>query len=149
MNKVFKSLKLGIIKAYHIPNLPENVYNFYNHIFMRIFRVIGGLCVYFTFFNKLTDVKIVKYIILVIAIIQLTLIFIITMYKIVYSIKKLINNPEEFEVRNSPLPAGLDILASKLSKFVYCWTLGCNAVVSTSTVMPAAIGASYGAKRDS
>ena len=37
------SIYLGIMKGYSIPTLPVSVEKFYNHIFVRIFRVIGGI----------------------------------------------------------------------------------------------------------
>lgn len=35
---------LGIKKGYNIPILPEKVNSFYNLLFIRVLRFIGGIC---------------------------------------------------------------------------------------------------------
>jgi hypothetical protein len=45
----FKSLanraKLGFVKGYQTPTLPPHIIAFQNKVFMRIFRVLGGLSI--------------------------------------------------------------------------------------------------------
>jgi hypothetical protein len=125
-----RNLKLGIIKAYHIPMLPENVLIFYNNPFIRMLRVIGGLCVLLVLTKKYVLLPFpLNYFSLVFAVIQLFQIIIISIIKIVYSIKKLRKNPEEFEIRNSPL----NHYASHFAKLAYCWKVGC--IVSVSIIV--------------
>uniref|UniRef100_UPI00315D8D1C hypothetical protein n=1 Tax=Infundibulicybe hongyinpan TaxID=2486348 RepID=UPI00315D8D1C len=61
-------------------------------------------------------------IILIIGLIHLLSMTIISIVKINYSIKKLRNNPEDFEIRNSPL----NIFGSKITQFAYCWIVSCT-----------------------
>jgi len=37
------SIYLGVIQANSIPTLPVRVESYYNHILVRIFRVLGGI----------------------------------------------------------------------------------------------------------
>lgn len=74
-----------------------------------------------------------NYIALVLAIIHIFQIIIISIIKVIYSINKLIKNPEEFEVRNSPL----NKYASHLAKLFYCWKFSCNGVTTGLGVIAA------------
>ena len=121
----FSSIKKGIIKAYSIPLLPENVSRVYNHIIIRILRVIGGLSVLLVLSKNYTVLLFpFNWIVLLFAVIQIVQIIIISILKITYGIRKIINNPDEFEIRNSPL----NHYASLLAKLGYCWRFGCTAV---------------------
>lgn len=58
----------------------------------------------------------------IIAFIQFIQIFIISVWKIIFGINKILYHKEEFEVRNSPL----NRLASITSNLLYCWKIGCQ-----------------------
>lgn len=121
-NLNLKSIILGIKKGYNIPSLPNSITIFYNNIFIRIFRFIGGISVLTVLFKKhLILPEYLQNIILIIALLQISLFFIITLIRIFYGLNKLINHPNEFEVRNSPI----DLLATHLGKLVYCAKIGC------------------------
>ena len=51
--KIINNLKLGNIKVYKTPTLPNQVINFNKNIFVRIFRVIGGICLLLTLTKNL------------------------------------------------------------------------------------------------
>lgn len=49
LTKIFSSANknsifLGIKKGFSVPLLPTKIYAIYNHIYFRILRFIGGLC---------------------------------------------------------------------------------------------------------
>lgn len=120
-NLKINSILLGIQKGYNIPSLPNSITLFYNNIFIRIFRFIGGISVLTVLFKKhLIFPEYLQNILLIIALLQISLFFIITLIRIVYGLNKLINHPNEFEVRNSPL----NLLATHIGKLVYCAKVG-------------------------
>lgn len=97
------SVKLGIVKGYKISTLPNKIEIYYSHPLIRIFRIIGGFCAVLVWTNNYSSFPDpLKYITLYIAIIQLSQIMIITIIRIIYSIRKMIKSPEDFEIRNSP-----------------------------------------------
>ena len=100
------SFYLGIQRAYIIPTLPLRVENYYNHIFVRIFRVLGGIS--FLMLVTKPDLylqlpEICHFFFTIIASIHVTQVIIIFIIKTVYSLYTLIYKREKFEVRNSPL----------------------------------------------
>ena len=55
LNQITNSLTYrGIKKGLEVPTLPDNIYKAYNHIFVRIFRVIGGICLLLVLSQKYT-----------------------------------------------------------------------------------------------
>lgn len=66
----------------------------------------------------------IAWIVLVVGIIQLMQRVIISIIKVIYGIRKLSNNPKDFQVRNSPL----NKYAYQLASLAYCWRVGCRAV---------------------
>lgn len=121
----FNSIKLGIKKGISIPTLPYKFNRIYSHFFIRILRVIGGFFAIMVLTKNHTLFPYpFDYIAIFIAIIQIFQIIIISIIKVIYSIKKLIKNPKEFEVRNSPL----NRYASQIAQLVYCWKFTCTAV---------------------
>ena len=96
---------------------------FYEHIFTRIFRFLGGASVLIilikafeyidlqTYFNEIVS-DIITYSIFLLA--SVFIFFHIT--KIIYSIYLLRKKPEMFEIRNSPL----NLFASQIAKLLYC-----------------------------
>jgi len=100
------SFYLGIQRAYIILTLPLSVENYYNHIFVRIFKVVGGIS--FILLATKSDLylqlpHIFHWICSIIASIHVTQVFIIFIIKIIYGTYALIYKREKFEVRNSPL----------------------------------------------
>jgi hypothetical protein len=95
--------------------LPSKVLNIHNHIFTRIFRVIGGISI-ITFLTKkyLLLPYPINYIILFIALLHFLYISIISIIKLIYGIRVLRSN--ELEVKNSPV----DKLASTAGRILYC-----------------------------
>jgi hypothetical protein len=122
----------GILKGFNIPLLPDKISNIYNYIFVRILRVIGGICLilvlskfYLQFPNYLGKI------ILLLSVVQTTQILIISLIKIIYGIYNLIKNPKLFEVRNSPI----NTFATHLAKFIYCAKVGCGITVGTGVAV--------------
>ena len=129
MKNFINEIKLGLIKSNSIPTLPSKVENFHTHIFTRIFRFIGGICVilnltkYYTLFPSF-----LPQIILIISIFHISYFMIILFIKIIFMSYNLIYKKELFEVRNSPL----HLFATKIGKTLYCLKVGCY--VSGATV---------------
>ena len=95
------SFVLGIEKGFNMPTIPPRIEAFYYHPFMRIFRVIGGICLilvltkkYIIFYANL------HFFILIIAAIHITLIVIILNIRVIFGIYTLIYKKKDFEVRN-------------------------------------------------
>ena len=119
MQYFFSSIKKGFLKAYHLPLLPDYINNLYNNIFLRIFRVIGGICVVVVLTKKYIILAYpLKWIVLVIAFFQLLLIVVIAIVKLVYGIRRILYHPEDFEVRNSPINRMAGSFASIVEKQV-------------------------------
>lgn len=113
----------GIKKGYSVSTLPVKVEIFYNHIFIRILRVIGGISfvmVVTKFYLNLPEY--LHLFITIIAAIQITQMIIILIIKIIYGIYTLMFKKEVFEVRNSPL----DRYATMIAKTLYCAKVGCG-----------------------
>lgn len=105
----------------------KKVDNFYNHIFTRIFRFLGGLSVLITLTKGFTYInlylrsypfisEILTFSIIILASIFIVYYLIINIIKINYSIYLLRKKPENFEVRNSPL----NVFATYIAKVLYC-----------------------------
>jgi hypothetical protein len=139
-NTNLNSIWLGLKKGYQIETLPKNVRTFLELPLVRIFRVIGGICVLFYLLNKNGTLTLnlpynLNMIIYIIALIQFIQIFIISVWKIIYGINKLLYHKEEFEVRNSPL----NRLASMTGHLLYCWKVGCQAASGGLSVLGGSI----------
>jgi len=119
------SFKKGVMKGYSIPLLPDSINKIYNLLIVRILRVIGGFCAVLILTKSyLYFPETIRWIILIIGIIQLLQIVIISIIKLIYGINKLKNNSKDFEVRNSPL----NHYATKLASMAYCWRVGCTVI---------------------
>lgn len=97
------SFYLGFERAYNVPLLPDKYSEFLNHVFTRIFRVIGGVC-YILYITKfyLQFPSFLHKIILLLGILQIMQIIITMNIKLIYGVYTLIKKPGKFEVRNSP-----------------------------------------------
>jgi len=119
----YTSIKLGVKKGMSIPTLPPKVEKFYSHPIMRIFRVIGGFCAVLVLTKNYTYLSYpFDFLCMYVAFLQMLFIVIISIIKSIYSIRKLIYNSKEFEVRNSPL----NRFASQIGTLVYCWKYACS-----------------------
>ena len=115
--------KQGLLIGIGIQPLPAKLYNIYNNIFFRILRVIGGLSAILV----LSKIHLIlpltlKYIVLILGLFQFIQMTIFSFLKSMYLYKKIKNNPEEFEVRNSPLHQ----YASVFAKWIACWKNACT-----------------------
>ena len=115
--------KQGLLIGIGIQPLPAKLYNIYNNIFFRILRVIGGLSAILV----LSKIHLIlpltlKYIVLILGLFQFIQMTIFSFLKSIYLYKKIKNNPEEFEVRNSPLHH----YASVFAKWIACWKNACT-----------------------
>lgn len=92
------------MKGYNISTLPVKIEKFYNHIFIRILRVIGGISFILVVSKIYLNFPENSHLFLIIiACIQITQIILIFLIKIFYGLYTLIYKKEKFEVRNSPL----------------------------------------------
>ena len=128
--KRINNLKIGIIKVYNTPTLPDHIVKFNKNIFVRIFRVIGGVCLLLTLSKKLftfseSFIYFVIFIDFLFLIYQIFLIFyrIKHIYKILYT--------DSLDIRNSPL----DKLASIFTRGLFCIKGACEGGIFFGTVL--------------
>ena len=120
------------MKAYSIPTLPLIVEKYYSNVFVRLFRVIGGISVIMVltkFYLNLPEYLHLFFTIF--ASIQVTLVMIIFIIKFCYGIYTLIYKKEIFEVRNSPL----NRYATIIGKALYCIKISCAATGACATLI--------------
>lgn len=133
-----RDLFLGFKKGYNIPTLPHKLENLYSNIYIRIFRVIGGLCLLLVLTSNYSLFPVYLHtLIKIIGFIQSIQIVIIFTIKAIYASYTLIYNSKDFEVRYSPL----NYYASHLARAILCVKVGC--VVTGGTASVIAAGASY------
>lgn len=151
-----KNIILSIKHAYNIPTLPKKLNIFYEHIFTRIFRFLGGASVLITLIasqgalalevfdlqNYLVSslpneivTDIIIYSIFLLASLFIIFHIVINIIKIIYGIYLLRKKPEIFEIRNSPL----NLFATQLAKLLYCLKVGCVATGSTAAIIAGGI----------
>jgi hypothetical protein len=121
LKKRFNNIKQGIIKVYNTPTLPDHILNFNKNIFVRIFRIIGGLCLLLTLSQKLFNFN-ETFIYLAIFI---DFIFLIYQFGlIIYRIKNIykILKTDSLDIRNNPL----DKIASILTRGLFCLKGACE-----------------------
>jgi hypothetical protein len=132
------SIYLGVKKAYEVPMLPEKLDKFYNHIFIRILRFIGGLCLLLTLTSKYSVLPAYLHLpIFILGLLQSIQIILIFFTKGIYGIYTLKYKPNKFEVRNSPL----NFFATHMARILYCAKVGCVVTGGAATVITA--GASF------
>jgi len=128
------SLTKGLYRVWILPKMPESIYRFHNHILVRIFRVLGGICFLIMITNIYKDFPLYfKNIINIFAFIQTIWIVFISFTKFFYGIYILICHPYLLEVRNSPLNKA----ASSLAKIAWCGWTGACAVTGTGVSLGA------------
>jgi hypothetical protein len=118
---ILQRIWTGIKVGWKTPMIPPKVASFHDHVFTRIFRVLGGISV-ITFLTKkyLLFMSPFNYLILVLALLHLVYITIISIIKLIYGIKVLRSN--KLEIRNSLI----DHLAGAAGKLLFCWKYGCQ-----------------------
>ncbi len=105
--------------------LPNYLNKGSNSPFIRVLRVLGGICAILALTkNYLYLSTYVQGIVLIIGIIQLIQIVIISIVKIIFGVNKLIYNPKDFEIINSPL----NKFATQIGSLAYCWRIGCSTI---------------------
>lgn len=98
-----RDISLGLKKGYNIPTLPHNLENLYSNIYIRIFRVIGGLCLLLVLTSNYSLFPVYLHtLIFFLGFIQSIQIVIIFIIKAIYASYTLIFKSKDFEVRNSP-----------------------------------------------
>lgn len=117
--------KKGAKHSFSIPILPPRVYLFYNHIYTRIFRFIGALCVVLT----VTVIKKELIILPDFLVWSITIIWgifipffiFMSFFKAGYGIYQIIFNWKQFLIWNSPLEKWTGVMSLALK----CFTVGC------------------------
>jgi hypothetical protein len=144
MNKIknwisnLNSFILGVKKGFNIPMLPNKISIYYNNIFIRILRFIGGVCLLLVLTSAYINLpKYSQNIILIMAIIQSIQIILILIIKLFYAFYTLRCKGKDFEVRNSPL----NEFATHIARIIYCAKIGC--AVTGGTAATVAAGASF------
>ena len=96
-NSLFKAIN----KVYSLPKLPMQLNKFYNHIIIRAFRVLGGICFFIMISQVYNDWPIYfKYFIDIIATIQIIQMVLFGFIKAIYALYILIYHPELLKIRN-------------------------------------------------
>lgn len=99
----FNDIKLAVKQLNIIPSLPIVVDYYYNHLLTRILRVIGGLATLAVLLQKhLLFPYPIDIMIVIIAFLQFTQMFIIYITKFLYGIYYISKNPECTKVRSYP-----------------------------------------------
>jgi hypothetical protein len=118
---------IGFKHAWNIPSLPTSVLDFHNHIFTRIFRVLGGISIVgflsgtaklYLFSSELLWP--LYYLVLFLALLHFIYIIGIKIIKVIHMIK--VWKSGKLEVRNSPI----DRFATSAAKLFQCWKFGCE-----------------------
>ena len=128
--KNFTDIKSGIIKVYNTPTLPSHIIRFNHNIFVRIFRVLGGICLLLILSKKVFEFN--EYIIyIVIAINSIFLIyqFILLIYRII-NIYRILKS-KDLDIRNSPL----NNFATVFTKGLLCIKGVCEGGIFTGTIL--------------
>jgi len=120
-NSIFNSIKKGFIHSWKTPMMPASVLSFHNKLIVRIFRVLGGLCILMVLSKKYSLFYFpLNYIILTLSFFHIFYILIIIIIKIIYGIKQFRDG--SLDVKNSPL----DKLATIVTNILQCWKIGCT-----------------------
>ena len=96
----YEDIKLGVLKGWSMPTLPPKIVKFYSNVWVRIFRVIGGICLGLTITKKFVIFPYpLDYLIAFLGLFQIFQIIVISCIKSVYSLNKILFHPEEFEIK--------------------------------------------------
>ena len=135
-NYSMHNLLLGFKKAYNISFLHPKVEYYHNLLLVRIFRVIGGVCIMLILTGKYTLIlEQLQILVFIFGFIHITTIIIIQIIKVVYGLYIYIKKPELFEVRNSPLNA----YATRIAKLLACAKYNCQSVGLSIGVLAGAL----------
>ena len=119
---ILQRLLIGLKVGWNAPVLPPKVLNFHNNLFIRVFRVIGGISIVTVLSKKYLLLFLpFKFIVLFFALLHFIYITIISIIKLWYGFKVL--KSDKLNVRNSPF----DRFATTAGKLLYCWKYGCQA----------------------
>ena len=134
MKKRISNLKLGIIKVYNTPTLPAHIENINNNIFVRIFRVLGGVCLLLTISKKMF---LFHYSLIYIAIFINILFLIYQFVLIIYRIKHIYNilKTDKMDIKNSPI----DNVATILTRGLLCMKGACEGGIFLGTILSTGI----------
>ena len=119
---LFKRFIVGIKTGWNAPVLPTKLLDFHNNLFVRVFRVLGGISILTVLSKKYLPLFIpLKFIVLFLALLHFVYITTISIIKLWYGFKVL--KSDKLNVQNSPL----DRFATTTGKLLYCWKYGCQA----------------------
>jgi hypothetical protein len=130
LKKNLSDLKSGVIKVYKTPTLPHHVQNINNRNYMRIFRVLGGVCLLLTISKKVFDFnEYIIYLTIFIDVLFLIYQFILQIYRIRNIYRILRSN--KLDIRNSPL----NKFATIFTKGLLCVKGVCEGGIFTGTLL--------------
>jgi hypothetical protein len=127
--KFINSIILGVKHGYKINTLPNNILELHNNIFIRIFRIIGGISILLVISRKIIDYN--QYIFILVTCIGILFIFYqfyIYYHKTKYIIK--LFKEGKLDIRNSPI----NRIASIMSKIIICVKGGCDVAASIGSL---------------
>ena len=103
LKQFLNSTKKGIVKGLTVQVLPAKINNFYKIPFVRVIRVIGGTCLFLCLTDKHLALPFpLQCLVLSLGLIQIVHMFIFYILNSYYTMKKLRNNPELFQVKKYP-----------------------------------------------
>ena len=131
---ISKSIMLGLRKGYYTPTLPAYILAIHNHVFVRMFRILGGISMIVCFYSYqvITVTGNVSYYFIFFYIINI-IFFIYNVYLTYHRfkhIRKLLKG-NELEIRNSPL----NLLATKLTRLTLCLKGACDTGIGASGLL--------------
>lgn len=133
---VVNDVTLAFKKANSISLLPSKVETFYNTFVMRVLRFLGGISMVLVLTGRYTVLFTeLQTPVLIMAFIHSTTIIIISSIKLVYGLHILINKPETFEVRNSPL----NPISTQLVRLITCAKYGCQGIAVGTGILAGAV----------
>ena len=120
-NSKWNSFKKGFKHSWNNPMMPTSVLRFHNHVFIRIFRVLGGLSIMIVLSKNHTLLFFpLNYLVLILSFVHIFYILIIFIIKLIYGIKQFFDG--SLDVKNSPL----DRYATIIGQLLHCWKIGCT-----------------------
>ena len=128
--KNLTDIKSGIVKVYNTPTLPKHIINFNHNIYVRIFRVLGGICLLLILSKKVFDFN--QYIIYLVIFINLVFLiyqFVLLIYRVI-NICKILKS-KDLNIRNSPL----NKFATVFTQGLLCIKGICEGGIFTGTLL--------------
>ena len=99
-----KDFLIALKKVYRVSLLPTSIDKLYNHLFVRVLRFTGGICLFLVFSHNYVKLGTpFNTVVLILATFQVIQMTCVSLIKGVNGFYNLLYKPETFEIRNQPL----------------------------------------------